>query len=91
MADTESSVKTGILWPHKPYFSSHENPALERVRTDIAKSRHPQPSHREVENMHDFLWRMSSSYTYRPYSYYENHHAFRVLSRWLRIYGLREI
>ncbi|QDP65401.1 MAG: hypothetical protein Tp182DCM212571_19 [Prokaryotic dsDNA virus sp.] len=67
------------------YGSVNANRALVRVRVYIA--RNERPASVEVERMLEFLWRMSSSYTYRPYGYYENYHASRVLYRWLRIYG----
>lgn len=87
MSDNETQGRTGIYWPHHPYFSSHENKALARVRADIKKSTAPNASQREVERMREFLWRMSSSYSYRTYGYYENYHASRVLSRWIRVFG----
>lgn len=64
---------------------STENRALMRVRAGIEKGTHSRQ--RVVEDMLDFLWRQSSSYSYSTYGYWETDHASRVLYRWLRVFG----
>lgn len=76
------------LWASQPGPGTKNpaNAALVRLRKDIRTQPHIS-TERHVERMFDFLWRMSSSYSYTVYGYYENHHAFRVCARWLKIYG----
>lgn len=79
------------LWASQPgpCTKNPANAALVRVRRDIARQPHIAPI-KHVERMFDFLWRMSSAYSYGLYGYYENHQAFRVLSRYMRLHYAAE-
>ena len=72
----------------EPIYSSRPgvaaNPALIRLRENIAQ-RPGLSTAKHVERMHDYLWRQMSAYSYKTYDYYESHHAFRVLSRYLAV------